>query len=796
MNDQKNCTHCNEPIVVGHTLPDNNEAIFCCHGCMNVFEILQEKKLTDYYKLREDSGVKEFGTIKSNHKKFGYLDDEHFQNQHIKTTDQTKELHFYLEGIHCLACLWLLEKLSIFNQNILSTELNMSQSILKVIISRDEKFSEVAFLLNKLGYTPHPILEDSNLSDLKKKEDQKDLIRIVISFFCAGNIMLLAFSNYAGTEGIIRISFEFFSFLLFLPILLYSALPFYKSAYNSIKFKNPNLDLPIVFALLMGTILGLYSLYFHKNYIYFDSLATLVFLLLTSRFILKKAQHSGMSATEISSFFTNLSTIKIENGIEKEIHSKYVAVGDILIVNSDETIPCDGIVIDGNSTLNASLLTGETKPIYIEKNSEVFSGTINTGNPIKIKVTKDSKNSKLGTILTEVESGWNNKTQISTLTDQIAKYFILSVFVISIICFLYFAKDGLWEEAILRTLSIIIITCPCALGMATPLTLSLTLSKLSRIGIIVKNASVIEKITKAQNVFFDKTGTLTYGNLKVENWETINTEANTLAIIYSLEKKSKHPIAQSLKSYIEYEWIKNNSKKISLEVRDLEEVIGSGISGIIGDNKYEITSDATNESNKTKLVLMENSIPIANIYLSDMVRENAKLIVDKIKLLRLDPFLVSGDADGPVYDVGLQVKIPRKNIFSKHDPNAKLNLVKHLPQTIFIGDGANDALALSQSLVGIAVHGGVDISMRASDVFMAKNDLNLIIRLIESSKESLNIIYRNLNFSFLFNIVGIYFAVKGDISPLFAAILMPLSSLTIVISSIIGNRKWRSSFKQ
>lgn len=795
MSDQKNCSHCAEQIIIPFSSDQFPSQIFCCHGCQTLYEILQENSLGDYYQIRQESGGNEpLQSIKDSYQKYKYLDDNQFIEKHVLETNQTMKMSFYLEGVHCLACLWLLEKLPQINSNILYSELNMSKSTIEITINKNENFSNIAKLIESLGYPPHAIMDGNDISRLRKKEDHKDLIRIVISFFCAGNIMLMAFSIYAGASGAIKEYFDYFSMMLFAPIIFYTAIPFYRNTIGAIKTKTISIDLPIVFALIAGTIFSVHSVLTSNPHVYFDSLAILILLLLLTRFLLKKSQHKGLAAAEISNFFSNIIATKITDSEEEEVHAKFLKIDDTFLVKAGETIPCDGIIIDGHSSLDTSLMTGEVNPTPVQVNSEVYSGTVNLSQPLKVKVTRTAEDSKLGSILQSVEKGWSARSDITSLADKIAKYFIAIVFVITGSTFYYFYSIGSLEEAIVRSLAIIIITCPCALGLATPLCLSLSLSKLARIGIIAKDASIFERVSRARNILFDKTGTLTYGKFKVQDWRDLSDNSYE-DVIFKLESYSKHPIAQSIQIYLTDKWKSSSYAYEDPKLTDIVETPGVGVQGHRNGDLFSLRASSNNENEHTIILLFKNNTEVVQIELADSIRPGALKIIQEIKERQIDPYIVSGDSKGAVLKVGSELTFPRKNTFFAHDPEAKKRLVMALDDSILIGDGANDAIALTHASVGIAVHGSVDISLRAADVFLSNSDLTNITRLLTVSEETLNIIYRNLNFSILYNIVGIYLAINGLVTPLYAAIIMPLSSITVVISSILGNKKLNNALK-
>ena len=792
MASQSHCEHCHEKIIIPVFLSDEeSDIVFCCEGCKTVYEILQEKNLTDYYRLREQTAQTNPTAVKISGQKYKYLDDPEFKQKYTIISNQTLQITFYLENIHCLACLWLIEKLPEINHEVLNSKLNMSKSTVDITLLEDAKISQIAQQLESLGYPPHPIMEEKELKEHKIKEDHKDLIRIAIAFFSTGNIMLMAFAVYAGATGHIEKYFNWISLFLFFPIIFYCAIPFYRNAFSSLKNKLISIDLPIVIALLFGGTFSLFSVLNDDTHIYFDSLSMLIFLLLTSRFLLKKSQQKGLEASELSNFFTHLIAYKVEDDQTlKEVNAKFLLPNDIIYIYPGDTIPADAQVIQGTSKVNNSLLTGEVIPQPIQAGEYIFSGTINLDQELTAKVIHTGQDSKLGQILSAVEHGWNQKTKIVSLTDQIAKYFVLGVFLLSFFVFSYFIFQGRIEDAFIRTLTLVIITCPCALGLTTPLTLTISLAKLAKKGIIIKNELVLEMTNKIKNIIFDKTGTLTHGKFQVIKWESLD-RSNYFNVIYQLESKSQHPIAKSITDYLKAYYL--DEIKQSLELTHYTETPGIGPSGTVHNDFYELKQIKAEINSNTLIGLYKNQMLVTKIHLSDSLKPDAYNIIKKLKNLNYNIYLLSGDNKLSVQKVASDLEILPQNTFYEQSPQDKQEFIKKTPNSMMLGDGANDAIALSFADIGVAIHGSVDISLRASSVFMATKDLQNILRLLISGKETLHIIKRNLIFSLLYNSLGLILAIQGYIDPLAAAIIMPLSSFTVLASTLIGTKKLRQN---
>jgi heavy metal-(Cd/Co/Hg/Pb/Zn)-translocating P-type ATPase len=779
------CTHCDEQanFPLFNDEDSKNEHPFCCIGCMTVYNVINQKGLSEYYKIKNNSGLfKRRAPVANKKEEFKFLNEVTFLNEYArKTSDDNWTMDFYLEGVHCLACLWLIEKLPFFLKDVKTSRLDMSRSIATVTLIKDGHFSNVAAELQQLGYRPHPIKKNSDLLKIKEKENRTQLLRIGIAGAASGNIMIYAVSIYAGADGNFLKLFSFMTILLFFPVVFYSAIPFYQSAISAIKNKTVNIDVPIAIALVVGLLHGLFGMIngIHNNY--FDTLTDLVFFLLLSRYILAKIQEKGLCATDLNFFYATNSVKKLENGLITNSHPRYLKEFDIIKVDAGEIIPIDGTITYGETHINNSLLTGESMPVKAFVGSEVFSGTLNLDSSINIKVLKTMSETRLGNILKEVESGWILKAKIVELTNRLSKYFIAAIFIIGLIVFVSFALSGDTKTGIDRFLTLLIVTCPCALALATPLALTNTLSRATERGMIIKNDEVIEKISKIKDIFLDKTGTLTFGQLKVDEFKIIrNSKFNPYDLILTLEEKSTHLVAAAL---IDFAHIFDGKKIQGLT--NFREILGKGVEGYIEGHFFEI---------KGMKLLMDGDV-LASFTLSDLIRPDSFNAIKKLKDWGITPHLLSGDREETAVLIGESLGIKRENIYFEITPEKKMEIISKSPQALMIGDGANDAMALSKAFVGVAVCGSMDISLRASDVYLTTPGIFPLIDLISISKETMKIIYRNLSISVLYNIISVIAVFIGIIGPLTAAIIMPASSLSVLFSTIIGTSELKKRLK-
>ena len=780
------CTHCDEEIIIPiyNTEDKEHSKPFCCQGCLTVFNVIHQKGLNDYYDIKNNSSIyKRRAPVELKSEKFAYLDNQDFLKEYsYKNDEKLFTMEFYLEGIHCLACLWLVEKLPEFLSDVKYSRLDMGRSVATITINPNGKFSAVARELNNLGYRPHPLKRNEEIEKFRKKEERSMLLKIGIAGFGAGNIMLFADFLYAGASGAYADYFANFIIALALPVILYSAQPFYINAWSSLKKKNLSIDIPIAFSLIVGLFMGIYNLYHGIHKYYLDTLTDLVFFVLLSRYFLQKIQEQGLKANDLNFFYQSTSVqIKNEQGSFVETHPKYLKENDIIKIKALDIIPADGIIVDGQTTLNNSLLTGESLPLKAKVNDHVFSGTQNLSQDIIVKVLKTDSETRLGNILKKVEDGWIQKSKIVDITNQVSKYFIIAIFVLAAFLGLWLFSQGKTDVAFERALTLLIVTCPCALALATPLALTTTLSRAAKKGLIIKNDLIIEKLSQVKNVFLDKTGTITYGKLKIQNFKIVNTSKVPLQdIIFTLEKNSQHPVAKALKEFAA------SLGPISIhQIEEHNELLGIGVEGRINGNFYEIKTNAIYENNEL----------LANFELKDQVRSDSKTSINILKSMGINSQIISGDQIEIVNNVASEIGINKEDAFGAISPEDKLKMIDNSANSIMIGDGANDAMALSKAFVGVAVHGSMDISLRAADVYLTTPGIKPIVDLVIISKETMKVIYRNLFISLIYNLFTVVAAFMGLITPLAAAIIMPLSSVTVLLSTLIGTKKLNERLK-
>lgn len=781
-----NCLHCDEPALAP-LFEASDEACqnpFCCEGCLTVYKVIQGKGLGEYYSIKSDTAAfKRRAPAETSSSSFSYLNDQEFLKEFSWASDDKQVMEFYLEGIHCLACLWLIEKLPEFVPGIYSSKLDLERSVVTVYITQDGNFSSAALELSKLGYKPHPIRKNQTTNDLKKKEERSWLIRIGIAGAASGNIMLYAVSNYGGASGSYAELFNSISVAFAIPVFVYSAFPFYQNAWSALRNRTLSIDIPISMSLIVGALMGIYNLMIGIHDNYFDSLSALVFLLLLSRYFLHKIQEKGLDATDLHYFYQSDSVLiqdsKCVDGY-REIHPRFIKKDDVVKVRPLEIIPCDGDILEGSSHINNSLLTGESLPFKVNSGDKVFSGTQNLDQELLVKITKSSDESRLGQILKNVENGWSHRSEIIKLTNKISKYFTFTVMTLSVILFFYLYNSHSLIESLEGAITLMIVTCPCALALAVPLTFTRSLSMASKAGIIIKSDEVIERLSKIRNIFIDKTGTITFGKIKVISLEeTAPSSHHLFEVVCALEKKTRHPVGMAL-----FEYARAFSQH-DLAVKNFKEILGRGVSGQIGNSFYEIKFDGIFEDNKQ----------IGRFEVADLIRTDSKDALKNLMLSGYQVHMLSGDRKEIALSIARKVQIVGNYVHAELTPEAKSEMIRTADSAMMIGDGANDAIALSQASVGVAVMGAMDISLRAADVYLSTPGLKPVVQLMTLSRETMKVIRRNLVLSLLYNSTSVVLAFCGLISPLTAAIIMPLSSLTVLISTLVGTKKLRMLWK-
>lgn len=750
------CKQCREPLS-----PKQKD--FCCWGCKTVYQLLDDN--SNFELINPSQTLKE---------DYQFLNDPESNTNYI---NQSGELRVYVEGIQCTSCLWIIENLPNFSADIHSAELDMSQNIVTI---KADNFYKSLQLLAALGYSPRPLKIDDEAQKLLKQSQKKLLYKIAVAAFCGGNIMLLSSSIYFGVEGTLLRIFEVLSLIFAIPIVTYSSTPFYLNLYRSIVLKRASIDAPIVAAIAFGFLLSCWNLLIGSTHHYFDSLSALVFLLLVSRYVLNRTQQGVLKLNLLENFIRDQRLRKYDLKTKKWtwVSKNLVHPSDYVYIKADEKFPVDGQVYNQSIKINPALLTGESLPKTLLQGEFCYAGTKLLSDSAILKVNKMGNETRLGQTLKQVERQLQSKTNLSLKTDIWAQKFTYLILALGALSFIGFSFIDT-QIAIERTLALIIIACPCTLAFISPLIQSLSIKWAARSGFLIKSASAFERLEKIKNIVFDKTGTLTKANFKVLSTSRPLTELEQ-QIIFNLEQKSDHPVARAIVQHL--------GPQNVIQLIDFQETLGQGVSAVYENNKYEIKKVMSNTHSVG--FFKDNQLQLT-IELGDELKDN---INEQLQWLNSHYALhiLSGDRHHIVERLADKLNIPAAHIHANLLPEQKQKIIQSLDHVMMVGDGANDTLALAHSDVSIAVNAAVDSAVQASDIYINNSNLELK-NLMTMSKSLAKLIKINLGLSFVYNITLGGLALMGFIHPLFAAIIMPINTMSVLGFNILMFYKWRKA---
>ncbi|MDQ0783587.1 heavy metal translocating P-type ATPase metal-binding domain-containing protein [Chryseobacterium sp. W4I1] len=785
----ENCFHCGQGIEKERILFD--EKTFCCNGCKSVYEILNINNLANFYELNKRAGIRPNDESSS---QFEYLDTpEIFEKVTDFSEGNTSLVTFKIPVIHCSSCIWLLESLHTLNEDIKYSQVNFTRKTLQVSFNHNNlKLSELAKFLNNLGYKPVINLEtaDKNVDHL----DKSLLVKLAIAGFAFGNGMFLAFPEYIGGEDFwmqqYKGLFRSLTFLLAIPVVFYSASDYYKSAWYGLKNKIVNIDVPIVLGIFVLFGRSAYEVISGYGPGYFDTLCGLLFFMLLGK-IFQKRTYSALSYDRDYKSFYPIAVTKVDfNGKQQNILLSEIKVGDRILVRNQELIPVDAILINGEGNIDNSFITGESESISKQPGDKIFAGGKQIGSSLELEVIKNVDQSYL-TQLWNKEAFKKYETGLDTLTNNISKYFTFIILGITLISGIYWSTIDMGKMFQVVS-AILIIACPCALALSAPFTFGHIMRILGRNKFYVKDTLTIEKIAKIDTLVFDKTGTITHRKKTNIKYDGVEISEFDLLNIKTLLKNSNHPLSKSL-----YDFIEVNDDYYSVE--NFEEISGKGYEAHIRGNIYRIGSAKYNNQEsknlETAVYVSKNGEFLGKFIFKNEYRDHLKNLFKVLTSYKI--FILSGDNSSE--ETQLKDIIPNCQAMAfNQSPEDKLNYIKELQDKNFkvamLGDGLNDAGALKQSNVGIAISDDTNSFTPSSDVIMNGDKVVDLDKYLNVCKGSITIVKMTFIISFLYNIVGLSYAVTGHMDPLFAAIIMPISSITVVtfttISTWILGRKY------
>ncbi len=807
------CAHCGLPVP-GERQDASSSHAFCCDGCRTVYALLRECGLDQYYRLRDSLDDAETEPVRASNRSYEAFDDAAFANLYVRNTgDDRATVELYLERVHCAACVWLVEKLPRLVPGVQSATLNLRRGVARITWQPSRvSLATIAQKLDAIGYPSHP-LRSRAAHDRRRREGRQRLIDLGIAGALAGNVMVISFALYGGVfhgmESSHAALFRWTSLVMSIIALAWPGRTFFRGAIGALRARAPHMDLPIALGLSAGVIMGAVNTIRGTGEVYFDSLVVLIFLLLIGRFIQHRQQRLSADSIEMLFSLTPRIARRWDGTAAREVPVEAIAQGDTVEIRAGETIPIDGIVREGESSLDLALLTGETAPVAISVNEPVHAGTTNLAGRLLVQVTATGEATRIGRLMQLVESSAAERTKLVQMADRLAGRFILAVIILAIITVLLW-----WSRspslAFEHALALLVVTCPCALGLATPLALVASVGRGARRGILIKKSDAIERLARPGLIVLDKTGTVTTGSLTITHYLGDETAK---PIIAAIERLSSHPVAKALTSITDDDdTVEHFSQRITARYEHTGRGVDATINTIDAADHYRIgsltwlnTLGITLDTNQTlaaahhtiesagssTIGIARNGHLIALIGLGDQPKADAAASIAELRARGWGIALLSGDASAVVRTIGARVGLDPESCHGGVTPEEKLAFIRAAAQDaarnntriIMVGDGVNDAAALAAADVGIAIRGGAEASLEAADVSIRGDGLAPLIELIDASRRTMIVIRRNLAASLGYNALGVTLAMTGVLNPIIAAIMMPISSLTVITLS-------------
>ena len=775
----ENCYHCGDDIIGKGYLIEEKK--FCCNGCMMVYQLLSDNNMDAYYTLEKKPGLK---PSNANENKYNFLEVESIQEKFIDFKDgNISKINLFLPEIHCSSCIYLLENISKIEPAIISCQVNFTKREASISFDNEKlKLSELAHLLDKIGYAPN----FGNKEESEKKLDKQFLYKLGIAGFAFGSIMLWSFPEYLGIEDMnqkMRNFTSYLSFVVSIPVLLYSANAYFISAYKAIKYKTLNLDVPITIGIIALYAQSTYTIFTGGGPGYMDSFATFIFWLLIGKWFQNKTYKTLSFERDYKSYFP-VAITKLTENQETIVEIEELKQQDTIIVRNEEVIPCDSELLSDEAKIDYSFVTGESLPVIKKKGDFIYAGGKLIGHRSKLKVLKESNRSHLTQLWNDVIKDDKDAKQ-KTIQDKMSVYFLSAILFISAGAGLAWAfiDAGKITQIVV---SILIVACPCALAISAPFTYGNITRVLGRKGLYIKNSKVIERINEITDIVFDKTGTLTTGILDGIEYFGKELTDEEKQIIIAVAHSSTHPLSRGI-----VQNLKKSTLSVQFEASNFEEISGKGICAECNGKKVKIGSRSfvndtspQESSYETSVSISINDVFVGKFIFHSELRNGIDEMVNNLTNYQLH--ILSGDNKKD--EELLREFFPNNTTFLfNQSPKDKLEFIDNLNQenkkVMMIGDGLNDAGALGKAHVGIAVSEDIFRFTPSSDAIIEANQLKKLPQLVSISNYSKTVLNTCLGFSLSYNLVGLSIAISGNMSPLVAAILMPISSITVVFLS-------------
>jgi P-type Cu2+ transporter len=766
----------------------------CCPGCEAVAKAIIDSGMTDYYRYRTDKAQQARDLVPSMLAEFELYDKDVLQKSFVRQDEgEVREAALILEGIVCAACVWLNERHVGQLPGVLEFRVNYSTHRAQVKWDNSQiHLSDILKAIAAIGYQAHPF-DPGRQEAVQKKERSAALRRMAIAGLGAMQVMMLAVAMYAGDyEGMdesMRTFMRWISMLIAAPVIAYSASTFYRSAWRDLKRRTLGMDVPVSLAIGGGFFASVWATVTNQGHVYFDSVTMFTFFLLVGRYLEMIARHKAGQAAEELVKLIPATTTRLKDGEEEVIPVSDLELQDRVLIRPGETIPADGIIVEGHSSVDESLLTGESLPLDRGIDDALVGGTVNIESPLVMRVEKLGADTTLSAILRLLERAQSEKPSIARTADRVAAWFVLALLLIAIGVFGYWYLQSP-EQALWITISVLVITCPCALSLATPAAVTAATGSLTRRGVLTTRGHALETLARATHIILDKTGTLTRGQLQLNRVLLLSSrsERGCLELAAGLETQSEHPVARAILARAEGR----------VEMTDIRARSGRGIEGISGGRSYFLGSreslaekgisipDVSIAPGETVVFLAEGLVALAGFVLSDELRPESAHTINMLKAEGLQVELLSGDRPETVRHIAGELGI--EHFQGGMLPDDKLAHIEKLQAegkvVAMVGDGVNDAPVLAAAQVSVAMGGGAQLAHASADMVLLTEKLDRLPEAVVLARKTLGIIRQNLAWALFYNVFAIPMAAAGWVTPWMAAIGMSASSLIVVINAL------------
>ncbi len=797
----ESCFHCGLPIPVGavyRVAIDGVERQMCCAGCQAVAQAIVANDLTDFYRFRTDVGNRPEDLIPDQLRDLQVYDSEELQRSFVRVDDEhIREASLILEGIVCAACVWLNERHVRQLEGVLDFRVNYSthRATLRWDNSR-LRLSDVLKAITEIGYHAHPF-DPSKLQNLQKKEKSAALRRIAVAGLGMMQVMMVAIALYIGEasdmDRHMRGFLRWISFIMTTPVVFYSARVFFSSAWRDLRRSQFGMDVPVSLAIGIAYLASVWATWTGAGEVYFDSVTMFTFFLLTGRYLEMVARHkSGQIAEELVRL-TPATAIRVTETGQETVAVSALVLGDHVLIKPGDSVPVDGVVIEGTSSINESLLTGESLPRHKQVGDNLVGGTLNIESPLLMRVDKLGDHTVLAAITRLLERAQTEKPHLAQVADKVASWFVLFILILSatVFVFWYFREP---EHAFWIMLSVLVVTCPCALSLATPVALTAATSVLTSYGVLTTRGHALDALAKVKRFIFDKTGTLTDGELHVLKVHVLGSldRDSCQCIAAGLECASEHPVAKAITTLC----------ATSAAVSHLQTESGRGVRGTIEGQEFRLgtpefvgalvnqpmvsVSLDIEDEGLSRVYLGSEQQWLAVFLLADQIREEAPRAVQALHELKIQLSLLSGDTPNVVQRLAQTLGIETAK--GACLPADKLQVVQAYQQSgevvAMVGDGVNDAPVLAAAQVSVAMGSGSQLAQASADMVLLSENLQRLPLAVRIARKTQRIIYQNFAWAIVYNVLAIPLAASGILPPWVAALGMSASSLIVVLNAM------------